>query len=340
MKKILAIVSMAAMVAGAAFAADASAKVNIIGSLLNYDAGSKRTSALSIAEGGQGWNPLIAFNFSGEKAGTAIKFYDAGQDGAANKNVITTDFSMWFKPIDMLKFTVGEWTGILNQESIDYNDTASKLDTDGYCVEFSTNGFTLDAFLVSGWSTANFGWWRPGNTNGWFVKVGDADATIGQMYFKAAYGADFGTVSGMYWYAGKDNSIFGVAYSGAAGSVSYFVNVLGYYTTEFAKVQFEPFVSYSAGSLGLKMFNQVTYDLTKDNDALAVMTVFKATYGIGSVTPYLYVNDGNWLADDFKCEIKPGVTGNVGEMSYDIAIDITAQKDINIDVPVTFTIAF
>ena len=38
--------------------------------------------------------------------------------------------------------------------------------------------------------------------------------------------------------------------------------------------------------------------------------------------------------------IKPGLTGNVGSMSWDLAVEFTAQEKIVIDVPVVFTVAW
>lgn len=66
----------------------------------------------------------------------------------------------------------------------------------------------------------------------------------------------------------------------------------------------------------------------------------KITYAAGTFTPYLYLKNTNFLGDKFAMTIKPGVSGNVGTVAYDIAIDITAQDKIKIDVPVTFSIAW
>jgi hypothetical protein len=325
------------MVAGAAFAADASAKVKIDGSLFNY-ANDGTISGLKINHQQESWNPILDFKFSGEKAGTEIKFYNFSGtwDGngytstQAASTIHDVAWSTWFKPFDIAKVTVGEWSTNLNQETIDWSNTDSGCDDYGYAAGISSNGFSFDVGLLGGQGKY------------WFAKADGSDATIGTTYFKVAYGADFGTVNAMFDYKGKDDMKFGAGYNGKAGPVSFFVNALGYYTTKFTKVRVEPFVAYSNGALSLKLFAPVTYDLTASSNATSVFTTFKATYSIGSVTPFFYFKSANLLAGDkIALEFKPGIDGSVGEMGYEVALDVNvASGKTTVDVPVWFSVAF
>src|SRR5574344_36901 len=203
------------MVAGAAFAADVSAKVKIDGSLFAYG-NDKTVSALSIKHGGEDWNPLMAFSFNGEKAGATFKIYD---DDAADAKLFESKdygFSIWYKPVDMLKMTVGEWSTNLNQEKIDWCNTETGIDTFGYAASISASGFSFDAFLAPGWNTA------------WFSKADGADAAIAETYFKAAYSASFGGISASFDMTAKDAYKFAAGYGNTFGTVNMFVNGLAY----------------------------------------------------------------------------------------------------------------
>lgn len=326
MKKILAIVSMAAMVAGAAFAADVSMKVKLDGSLFKYDNDKKITAGM-INYNSEHWNPFIDFAFNGEKAGAEVKFYNgsAGEGKAVNNG----QWNIWFKPFDVLTFKVGTCGTELNKEHIDWG-TESGCGSQGYAAIVSTNGFNFETYLI------------PGAGKDWFSMADGSDPAVAESYIKLAYGADFGTVDAMFDYKGKDDMKFGAGYNGKAGPVAFFVTGLGYLTTKITKVRGEIYGEYANDGLGLKLYVPVDYTLS--GSVFAVGTTFKATYGFNSVTAYLYVKDGNWLADNFAIEVKPGVTGNVGEMSYDVAldanIDTSKANSFSLNVPVSFVVQF
>lgn len=347
MKKILAIVSMAAMVAGAAFAADVSAKVKIDGSLFNY-ANNKSISMLKVTHGGEDWNPELSFSFNGDLAGTSFKIYDGkATDGTT---IQTTGWSTWFKPIDMLKFTIGEFSTNLNQEKIDWSNTETGIDTYGYAASLSTSGFGLDVFFAPGWDTY------------WFSKADGADATVGDIYVKAGYGASFGTINGFFEMPSKDNYKFGAGYSNTFGTVSMFINGFGWMNKKedamgFAHIRAEAYASTTVGSVTLSTF--IAGGTNRDagywdwrvgcgqEKGATLGATFKASMPVGSVTPYLYIKSGDFLAEKLGLEIKPGVTGNVGEMAYEVALDINydaskvdPEQPVSVNVPISFTVNF
>ena len=340
MKKIIGILLAGALVTSA-FAADVSAKVNLLGSLFNFNANGNKVGALAIAEGGQGWNPSFEMSINGDVAGASMKFFDAG----ATKAVSNVNYSIWFKPFDMLKVTVGNFTTNLNQETIDWSNTATGIDSNGIALSLNASGFFADAFFAPGWSDANFGWNRTDNAKYWFsTKEGDEKAKIGELYLRAGYSADFGTISGYYNFVSESSQDFGLGYKNTFGSVEMFVNALGFLEKDgkFDKIRAEVFAKTNVDALGLAAFVPVEVSLKDENKdkPVSLGAVAKVTYSLGSVTPYLYLKGANFLADKFSMTIKPGLTGNVGSMSWDLAVEFTAQEKIVIDVPVVFTVAW
>lgn len=312
------------MVAGAAFAADVSAKVKVDGSLFNYDDGTIKV--LEMHHSQETYNQIATLAFNGEKAGAEIRFFDGAAD--TNGTIKDSHWAVWFKPVDVLKMTVGKWGASLNQEQIDWWRSSSGCDSYGYAAEVSSNGVSFAAGLL------------PGNKT-YFITSNDSGTTINEGYFKVGYGADFGTVNAMFDYK-KDDMKFGVGYNGKAGPVSFFVNALGFYTTEFSKIRVEPYFAFGQDALTIKGFIPVDYSITATSDACSVQTILKITYSLGAVTPFFYFNCGNVLAGDkIALEFKPGIDGSVGEMGYEVALDVNvASGKTTVDVPVWFSVAF
>ena len=95
------------MVAGAAFAADVSASVYMTGSLLNVATGDTTTiKALTVNKQDQKDSDALIFNYAGESAGAHFQgWYNF--TGAASDALVIRSASLWFKPIDAVKVSVG-----------------------------------------------------------------------------------------------------------------------------------------------------------------------------------------------------------------------------------------
>ncbi len=330
----------AVAMAASMFAADVSAKVNILGDLFNYDADGN-VSALAIAEGGQGWNPTLAMSVSGDKAGASVGFFDAGMNADDKKVISINNYSVWFKPVDVLKVTVGNASLVLNQETIDYSGTASKVDANGYEFNVYTNGLSLDLYFVTGWSPANYSWSRnDANINSWFGKAKGADSVIGQTVARAGYESPIGTLSLMFNYEAWDNTFTGIGYANDFNGVAVFENVMVYTGSDkVSKIRSESFVKGAIDNISLAAFIPVEFDTKAKNDAVSVGLVAKASYA-AEWSPYLYIKEGNFLAKDFSIEVKPGVTTSFGALSFDVALDLNIAKKTTVDVPMVFTVAF
>ena len=372
MKKIIGIIAAVAM-ATSVFAADISAKARLDGSLFNFDGAN--ISMLQAEHAIQNWNPTLSLATSGDKAGASFSYfvsgwkknysiaakddadpskgYDFKAEDAKGNNYDTTNqqFAIWFSPFDGFKITVGHFSTNLNQETIDWCNTETQVEYDGYMLSYGSNGFTADV-LIKAWDDA------------WMSKKKDQDATLQEIFFKLGYGADFGRIGFEFDMIQKNRMFFGLGYNNTFGSVNMFVNAMGvmYQTGDsmkFGKIRYELFASTSIDTIGISAFiagdvnmkDASNYSLSwwrlGHNEAAektSLGTTLKITYPIGSVGGYFYFKDNNFMAEKFACEIKPGFTGSCGSMGWELALDMninTANENaFSINVPVNFTVAW
>ncbi len=355
MKKIVTTIAALAM-AVSMFAADVSAKVHVEGSLLNVADGNVK--ALAIGHKNQPWNPDLALSANGDKAGASVSFVTGSAEDSiftANFAVVAQNYSIWFKPFDMLKVTVGQYAVDMNQETIDWSNTDTKIETQGFALDLNVDAFFATAFFAPGW------------TNYWF-----ADDAVKNFYFKAGYAADFGRIQAMFRLSAEDGKanngdiLAGLGYNNTFGSVNMFANVLFGTNTKIDNsmlVRGELFASTGIDAFGISAFiaggywaegaratpqgaNGLTgwhvggsYGL--GDKAATLGATLKLTYALDGVTPYLYFKCGNFMVDTLALQIKPGATGSVGTMGWELACDIGVNGDaITVDVPVIFTVNF
>ena len=171
MKKIVGIVTAAA-IATSVFAADVSAATKIKGNLFNY--GADETIQL-FAQGNDSHdyaNPNMTFSISDDKAGATIKLTTDG----STLNVAQTTQTIWFKPVDALKISVGSYDLALNKEKIDWTESVTGLGGNGYVASINASGFALDVFLNEGNNGAF--WFKDAKS----VKAAAADAAYTEAY--------------------------------------------------------------------------------------------------------------------------------------------------------------
>ncbi len=363
MKKIVGILAAAAVLATSVFAADVSAATRIDGTIFKYDA-AKTVSVLKEGNASHVYsNPNITFSISDDKAGAKILI--TSDTDSDKTNVTLGNQTIWFKPLDAVKITLGNCDVALNKESIDWTESAASIgdgpDRAGYLVSIAAEGFSFD-FGMQAWNTF------------WMVKTDAADdPAIGEFFAKAAYSADFGTIGAIVefnrmtaqaprrsygWWESLWNltpkaegaikdTMFGVGYRNNFNGVDAFLNVVGYMDDKFEWIRPELFVSGSADALTYKAFVApvifVNSDLA-DHDAQCEL-VAKLTYALDGVTPYVYFKDTNLLADKFVSTIKVGATGSVGAMGYDIWAQIDTGKGddsdkIEFSIPFQLTMSF
>jgi hypothetical protein len=345
MKKIIGIIG-AALLASSIFAVDFSAGVRLQGSLFGYD-DAKTVTVLEEHHENQFYQKPISFAISSDKAGGQLKLTDV-----TDNQVKTDAWSIWFKPVDALKITVGRWSTNLNQEHIGWCNTDSGVETDGYTLSLGLDSFSWDLFFES--------------KNGkWIEKKDGADATVGELYTKFQFGADFGTVNAFFNAANNFKDFrFGAGLNLAGLPVGLWFNVIGTYAGEdFQRIRVEADVSGAIDSIGYEVFIAGGYDMKATApsfndtftgvegwhvggsygraDAAAFVGMYaKVSFPIGNLGGFVEIKDGDFLADNFSMQIYPGFTANVGGCEIKTGIDFQAQENIKINVPVEFAINF
>ncbi|MBR5401210.1 MAG: hypothetical protein IK102_05285 [Treponema sp.] len=313
MKKIVGIIAAVAMIATSVFAADITAKVRLDGSLFNYAGGVK---ALTIDHNaGEAHNPLLAWSYGDDKSGASAKIWTKG-DSAANFDLASGKFQIWFTPVDNLKLIFGNQNFNLNQEQLQWWRSDSGFgETGGYGVNFGSDGFSIDLFLGGDWGKA----WLDGSA-------------VGLTAAKLQYGADFGTVAAIMVANSSFKDLkFGVGYNNNFDGLFMFVNVLGYVNNGFNKVRAEIFAKGNVDSFGWAAW--IPFDFTIADSKAALGANVKFTFN----QFYLDINDGNFLGD-FAMSIKPGMTGSVGKCGYEVAVNFDIGSSVAVSVPVNFTV--
>jgi len=299
MKKIVGILAAAA-IATSVFAADVSAAAKIDGTLFSFvnednsnpDKTKWVTQTFSLLKQVNGSHvyaqPNITFSVSDDKAGAKI-LITADADQGDKTNVFLGNQTIWFKPVDALKITLGNYDVALNKESIKWTESVYMAgdgpDRAGYLLSVNVDAFSLDFGLQSFGAT-------------WFDKkdveddpstpnVDESAPAIGEFFFKAAYSADFGTIGAWAEFnrmstSGKTRRSYGQweAWDGTAGKLfnikpkdgaikdiafaagyrnnfdglDVFVNFGGYMDDKFEWIRPEIFVSGNADAFGYKAF--------------------------------------------------------------------------------------
>ena len=176
MKKIVGILSAAAVLAASVFAADVSASAGLSSTLFESDTAGKVVVLDSLNNNKTAdYATLFSLQCSSDVAGGGVKYWgngDAVKFGA---------FNVWFKPMEGLKLSFMEnGLGLFGDKYNGYEAKAVAKVGAGYGVEYSISGLTFNLNFVPK-----------------FAGKADRDACAGINEFglKAAYSADFGNVA-------------------------------------------------------------------------------------------------------------------------------------------------
>jgi len=362
MKKIIAITAMVAAAAGIAFAAEASVTARGSMNVLQFESTSgakpkvfsfdnNNNDHYEWAHGG------LKFDFSGEKAGGSLVM--DGHDS------IIESMTVWCKPLDVLKLTIGDQNVCTNAETIDWSKLYN-VDTKGFAVTLSpVEGFNLD--LVFG--KDGYGDW---------LNNGD----LARILAKASYSADFGTASVVFGYKGdghkfvnkttgadvtgyeygyyqdgsdwkygivsrntntyagddiestskKDSElVFGAGFSGNAGPVSFFADVAATIKPQadkaFSSVGFDAFATFAQDALTAKAY--VIAKINPNASGKAKTDVgfkLKGEYNLGVVTPYVVISSGDLIVEDGDIGLK--IKPGFTANVGECAIDVAVEANI------------
>lgn len=360
----------AAAMAASMFAVDISStmKMDISAAKKNGDA----IDFLTLNEANQKDSDALIFSANGDKAGASFQLwykYDGtngentyndvgGLYGDPNKaaefhGLRIRNVSMWFKPVDALKVTVGDtnldsykehifwWHGVYGAKPGSWGAFGGEyIAGNGFKAEYTPiNGLELTAVALPGVGNAFISTAKGSKVANYGVKakfnigtVADLPMTAAALYVDkgsqkyVAIGADYGNEWGGNFYAFanvslnlNDNGLAGLAIDNAE-----------YFVFDALKVQTHlPVVLY------------------KEGDAMKVglYATAKATYSLGSCSPYLILSnnrdgDAGWCFDNFKfaMTVQPGVTFNVGSAAFDASLRLDIADSVNWQVPVAITV--
>ena len=355
MKKIVGILAVAALFATSVFASDISAATKIEGTIFSYGT-DKKVELLTEKNGSQDWaNPNFSMSVSGENAGATVTITTQGDDTPKQ-----TTQTIWFKPIDALKITVGNYDVALNKEQIDWTESVTGLGGNGYLLSIGASGFALDFGIEA-------------NGNYWITKADGADAVLNPFFFKVGYSADFGNIGAFAKItltpakaataakttyvldpeagvvpvvtpateatSASKSILFGAGYRNNFSGVDAFLNVVGSMGEKFDWIRPELYASGSADAFGYALFVAPRIYTNKDlNQKTDCELLAKVSYSLDGITPYAYFKSANLLADTFAATVKLGASGSVGAMGWNTWLQLDIADKTGISIPVEFTI--
>lgn len=342
MKKIIAVATMAAMVAGAAFAAEASATVKASGSLFSYE--NDTVSALSLDDL-RGGDTAVEFKVEGEKIGASVKIKNGsttvtiapdGDDEGTEPDLTVTSAvfdgaSLWFKPFDVLKVSLGSVSAALPLDTLKVEGKGTDLQVT------AVSGLTFDLVLAS--SDYGKAWY-----DGSYVAL-----TAAKVAYKLE---DVGTASVLFAFnnaASAGDLQVGAGFSGSAASLSYDlgagikVNTIAS-SNNLTEVDVNAKVAYSADPFAAdaKVTTAIKPNESTDAAKTNVGVEANASYKLGDVTAYAKVAVADVITDsDMEITLKPGVKGSIGEGEWDVAVETKITgSNVKVSVPASVKVSF
>jgi hypothetical protein len=324
---------MVAAAAGIASAVEFTSKVKMGANVAN-DAG-EAVEFFKVNTTKQKDDDTLIFTFSGEKAGAQFKAWYAYDGSDGGQKLGLRGANIWFKPIDMLKVTVGNvgigsyveqifwWHGFHAGAPASWTAYGGNyLEGVGAVVALDPiENLTIEAGIMPGIDTA-------------FLSTADSYGYKGYA-LKAKYGFGPGSATVVFADHGKDAiKLIGIGadFSGVEGLYA-FANVTIGLNDGLQSVAIDDYVKYSTGALSVQAHLPIALFKSGDAFKFGLGASVKASYAMGAFTPYLLISnepdgDNGWVFDDnfkFFMTFKPGVTFNVGEASFDVAF----RADVN-----------
>ena len=364
MKKIITGIAALAMLTSV-FAVDFSSRVRTKISVAGGNIDSGSAYILETPDWDQKDADLLEVHFAGDKAGADFKFF---ANAAGENSVNIRHLAIWLKPIEMLKFNVGNISYSTFCEHTDWwkapsgvgitslNGWSNFATVEGFGAMMTLNpinGLEFNAGVTPG-------------AGGKFMSFGDNMTTT-------AYGvsvkADLNAFAGIpvvaaasFRDAGTDQAkilAIGASYGNEWGGMFYgFINARMRFEKsdafKMAAVTLDNWFKLSIDKFGVQLALPVTLRLTGlESDPSWMNGRLKVSYAAGAFTPYIYVETtalpfNSELGDKFGIDVKPGVEFSVGSCAVNAAVlvninkswDIGYGKGVNWSIPVEFSVAF
>ena len=376
MKKIVGILSAAAVLATSVFALDISAMIQLDGSIATF--GKDTVKVLELNP----WDPqgtsdyVWRFDVAGDQAGATVYNYSKtkSEDGFDNhidfENV--AEWSIWLKPIDMLKVTVG---------NIYFGTQSPRFGWWAKTVENANYGFQCDLDfgplqITAGLGTA-YAPYHGAKGSYWFDKDYIGLRKVGEFWVGGSYNVDGIGTFGASVNRGAQVNPHGFAQTAAWqatplaidvyyanmpwGETSWFAdfalvfkekNQWGWedehFGLELDRLTGQLYFEFHLDALTLYVVDVLEINLDSDLVDAGSVKVFKdgfelkAQYALDSFIPYVQLNGYDIM--DSALGVRLGVGFDVGACNIDLAVqtDLGWADDfgVTVGVPIEFTLNF
>ena len=365
MKKIVGILSAAAVLATSVFALDISAMIQLDGSIAKF--GKDTVKVLELNP----WDPqgtsdyVWRFDVAGDQAGATVYNYSKGDgNNVAFENV--AEWSIWLKPIDVLKVTVG---------NIYFGTQSPRFGWWAKTVENAKYGFQCDLDFGPLQITAGLGgpyqgpWGDDGSNKYWFDKDYVGLRKLGQFWVGGSYNVDgIGTFGasvnrgaavnphGFPGWLGSTPLAIDVYYANMPwGETSWFADVALVFKEknpwggteedfglEIERLTSQLYFEFHLDAFTLYVVDVLNVQLDSDNDVFKDGFELKAQYALDSFIPYVQLNGYDIM--DSALGVRLGVGFDVGACNIDLAVqtDLGWADDfgVTVGVPIEFTLNF
>ena len=320
MKKIVGILSAAAVLAASVFAADVSATAKLESDLFSFNTNTKTVKlfdAINMSDA-----DTLKFAVTTDNAGAKFILKQA------NKGTIS-GMGIWFKPIDSIKLSFQENGLGLQADKIHYWDYYKKANVGaGYGIEY-----TADALSVAL------------NICPTFLTSGNDTVTVGQFGLKVGYNADFGNIIGLVKFDKNFESIdIGASYQKNISGVDLVADASVYLNKGFSGVSGLVYAGYTLDALSISAVSNVFYrtDEKKEADKVEGNTEVAVVVNVGYRLDALNIKaffdcdnllfktfSRNWANDD-KAAMKVGVSlsSSVGIASWEVTPQYDFYKEV------------
>ena len=377
MKKIVGILLAGAMVFSA-FAADLTGGVRLAGELFSYNGTSEEVKALMLKNENQFWNAPLTLSISSDRAGGTFKMCDADSDtmksgkwaiwfkpmdmlkvnlGTIDKSMNTESITYGNRVLNYDSFgasldvNVDAFSATLSvvpgKGSYWFANSKANVNAAGKAArEAAEKELKGDKWDETYDTTAKKEQWYADNK----AALDDAEAagkkaaenSFAELNLYAQYAADFGTISAMLDFSENFDKIsIAAGYKNTFGDITMFADAAVYLVKNANTFAVDADVVYAKDALNAQAYVKFTAPFEGiKKSTIGLVTLAKVSYNMGAFTPYLQFEDSNIMADDFACKIKPGVTGSVGIMNYEVAVQFDIADKVNVAVPVNFAVNF
>ena len=377
MKKIVGILLAGAMVFSA-FAADLTGGVRLAGELFSYNGTSEEVKALMLKNENQFWNAPLTLSISSDRAGGTFKMCDADSDTMKSgkwaiwfkpMDMLKVNLGTIDKSMNTESITYGN--RVLNYDSF---GASLDVNVDAFSATLSVVPGKGSYWFANSKANVNAAGkaareaaekelkgdkWdetydTPAKKEQWYADnkaaLDDAEAagkkaaenSFAELNLYAQYAADFGTISAMLDFSENFDKIsIAAGYKNTFGDITMFADAAVYLVKNANTFAVDADVVYAKDALNAQAYVKFTAPFEGiKKSTIGLVTLAKVSYNMGAFTPYLQFEDSNIMADDFACKIKPGVTGSVGIMNYEVAVQFDIADKVNVAVPVNFAVNF